>query len=235
MYVYKITNLLNDKVYIGATKRRLHDRWNDHMKRRFKFPERKLYAAINADGPENFKMEQLYETDSFDELYAVEAEQIALHNSVENGYNTLSAAPQHEDWEELYSSFQRIMHSDDVRHRISRSMKQYRAEHPFTAEHIKKLGDAQRGRKMSPERALLCATRNIPCYCIYHGERYDFKNYKDAGIWWFNTCHPFGDKYSQATYQRKIIDCIDVGQCRVKRHGEPEIIITKSDIEWYRV
>ena len=33
MYVYLITNTLNDKKYIGQTKRNLKERWYEHLKK----------------------------------------------------------------------------------------------------------------------------------------------------------------------------------------------------------
>lgn len=31
-YIYKITNLINNKVYIGKTERTVNERWKDHVK-----------------------------------------------------------------------------------------------------------------------------------------------------------------------------------------------------------
>lgn len=67
---------------------------------------------------------------------------------------------------------------------------------------------AQRcGREMMTpkENVPMFATRNNSCYCILNsGERYDFESIRNATIWWFNTFHPFGDKYAECTLQRKI-------------------------------
>lgn len=223
-------------VYIGATKRTLHDRWNDHVKYSKKYPDRKLYSAINEFGIDKFSIECLYETDSFEDLYLKEAEYISMYDSVNNGYNTLSSAPQREDWEEYYDSFKRIMHSDEVRSKISNSLKTYRKNHGFSKEHLQKISLANKGRKLTESRRLLCATRSISCYCIKSGIRYDFSSYKDAGLWWYRNYKPFGESYSQATYQRKIISCIETGYCTYRNPDSYEFItITKDNIEWYRV
>lgn len=232
MIVYKITNTVNGKVYIGATKRRLKDRWNDHCKRAKKFSDRKLYKAINECGEDNFTIEQIVEVDSFDDLYRIEAENIKLYDSVQNGYNTLSEAPQIEDWEEFYSEFKAVMQTDCVRQKISQSMKAYRQEHRFTDIHRQRISKSAIGNKNGRGNK----SHSIACYCIVDGNKYSFNNYKEAGLWWYNTYHPFGDVYSSATYQRKIIDCIENGYCVYRdKHTHKDTIIVSSVIRWYRV
>ena len=58
-YVYKITNLNNQKVYIGVTVKSVQERWMEHMKasRRENIQNRPLYKAMNKYGFENFKNE----------------------------------------------------------------------------------------------------------------------------------------------------------------------------------
>lgn len=55
MIVYKITNLVNGKVYVGQTIRSLEDKWKQHLTLRNGCP--KLIAAIKSYGVENFKIE----------------------------------------------------------------------------------------------------------------------------------------------------------------------------------
>ena len=86
--IYRITNKVNNKVYIGLTIRKnvLHDRYrgsllsthNDHLKK-----------SINKYGKENFKIETLCWCNSEEELCNKEIEYIAYYNSTnsENGYN----------------------------------------------------------------------------------------------------------------------------------------------------
>ena len=49
--VYKITNLVNGKVYIGASKR-IEDRWRDH-KKRINYP---IHSDLETYGLDNFKL-----------------------------------------------------------------------------------------------------------------------------------------------------------------------------------
>lgn len=61
-YIYKITNKINSKVYIGQTIRTISTRWNEHIRKanllEDKYP---LYKAINKYGKENFIIEELEE------------------------------------------------------------------------------------------------------------------------------------------------------------------------------
>lgn len=52
-YIYKITNLINDKIYIGQTNSFLR-RWNEHKYRAHKLPIQVIDQAIAKYGKENF-------------------------------------------------------------------------------------------------------------------------------------------------------------------------------------
>jgi group I intron endonuclease len=90
-YIYKITNKISKKCYIGITKEDTPEkRWNAHihtLKNNKGCPA--LKDAIKSYGVENFKFEVLIIC--FDEdLYTFESEYIKKYNSmVPNGYNIL--------------------------------------------------------------------------------------------------------------------------------------------------
>lgn len=66
-YIYKITNQLNQKSYIGKTeKQNPRERFNEHIRQSKKrsMECRPLYAAFNKYGIENFIFEVLEETDN---------------------------------------------------------------------------------------------------------------------------------------------------------------------------
>lgn len=87
-YIYKITNNINDKVYVGNTSRSLAKRWaehiNDSKKKRCK--NRPLYLAINKYGEDNFTIE-LIEECSNDVAPDREKYWISFYDSYKNGYN----------------------------------------------------------------------------------------------------------------------------------------------------
>lgn len=64
-YIYKITNKLNGKAYIGKTQRTVWTRWKEHLKSREKL-DLPIYRALNKYGPDSFTVEELERCD--DEL-----------------------------------------------------------------------------------------------------------------------------------------------------------------------
>lgn len=64
-YIYKITNVINGKSYIGKTLSSIENRWKEHCSdsKKRKNEKRPLYSAMNKYGIENFKVEQVEECD----------------------------------------------------------------------------------------------------------------------------------------------------------------------------
>lgn len=82
MYLYKITNKINQKVYIGITNN-YKRRWANHG------TENSVISnAIRKYGKENFQFEILFKNVSLEEIDELEKEQIRIYNClVPNGYN----------------------------------------------------------------------------------------------------------------------------------------------------
>lgn len=87
MFVYKATNKINDKVYIGITKRDIEVRIYEHEKAMTRHPKRKFYKALNKYGFTSFVWEILKVCSSEEELKESEMFFIEQYDSVENGYN----------------------------------------------------------------------------------------------------------------------------------------------------
>ena len=85
--VYKITNINNEKVYIGQAAD-VSNRWKDHIKAGLGIdtPNNKLYAAMMEDGVENFTFELLEECKR-EELNNRETYWIEYYQSQDWGYN----------------------------------------------------------------------------------------------------------------------------------------------------
>lgn len=85
-YVYKITNDVNGKMYIGQTSRTLAERFEEHRRESIikRFPDRPLYAAMIKYGIEHFSIELIEETDypKEREIYWIE-----YYGTFKNGYN----------------------------------------------------------------------------------------------------------------------------------------------------
>lgn len=87
-YIYKITNIINGKIYIGQTQKTIEERFQRHKEVAFKHPNRYLYNAMNHYGYKNFKIEEIEEC-SNDKLDEKEKYWISYYNSTNPniGYN----------------------------------------------------------------------------------------------------------------------------------------------------
>lgn len=87
-FIYKITNDINGKVYIGKTNLTIEQRFKEHCKAAHKsrFEKRPLYSAMNKYGKEHFHIETIEEVSeelsSEREIYWIEK-----YDSYKNGYN----------------------------------------------------------------------------------------------------------------------------------------------------
>ena len=68
-FIYKITNDINDKIYVGKTEFSIEKRFAEHCKDAFKRTEehRPLYNAMRKYGIEHFHAELIEETNSPEE------------------------------------------------------------------------------------------------------------------------------------------------------------------------
>ena len=71
MIVYKITNLINNKIYIGQTTRALSSRWNEHCKPCM-VSRSYISNAIQKYGSENFIIEAIERSSSQEKLDSLE-------------------------------------------------------------------------------------------------------------------------------------------------------------------
>lgn len=89
MIIYKVSNLINGKVYIGQTKRSLEARWKQHCHDvKSKHSSFNLQKAIKEFGAENFFIEQIDSAESKEEAKEKEVYWIKFYNAIGNGYNT---------------------------------------------------------------------------------------------------------------------------------------------------
>jgi hypothetical protein len=160
----------------------------------------------------------------YDDLKSLEEVQMAYESSRTLRYlNNPMFDPIHKE------SHDNICRSEEVRSRISNTLKEYRKNNPFTEEHRKKLSQ----RAVGNHNFGTGDTRSIGCYCIDSNtnETHHFHSYKDAGIWWYNTYNPFNSIYAECTMQRKIKESIEKGFCQ---YGRGTHKITIENVKWYK-
>ena len=137
--IYKITNLVNGKVYIGAS-RRIETRWYEH-KRSVKSP---IHSDLEAYGLENFKFEVLLECPE-DMLCQWERDMICLYDAddPEKGYNSKDDRPYNL---KVVEACKGIPHSEEHRRKISEACKGItRSE-----ETRRRISEARKGKPGSP-------------------------------------------------------------------------------------
>jgi len=94
MYIYKITNLLNGKVYIGQTIMTIQKRYQKHCNSH----NTVISKAITKYGVENFTVEEIDRASTREELDEKERYWIRCYNSqVPNGYNLESGGTKYKE------------------------------------------------------------------------------------------------------------------------------------------
>lgn len=157
--IYKITNKVNNKIYIGQTIYSLTHRWNQHRNQRsdILMKDRKLYRAFNKYGIQNFSIEQIEECDN-SLLNEREVYWIKYYDSFNNGYNmtlggdgkTLITPEFRQKIIELYSSGICIRDITHIVHSTIETISYYlKLDLHLTDEQIKKNGYQLRNKKQN--------------------------------------------------------------------------------------
>ena len=86
-HIYKITNILNDKGYVGRTEKDPQERFKGHLYAARTGGPMVISRAIRKYGVENFKFEVLEEC-SIEDQYIRESQLIEKYDTFHNGYNS---------------------------------------------------------------------------------------------------------------------------------------------------
>ena len=193
MIIYKITNDINNKVYIGQTIRTLQERWNEHLKAKDKF---KLHAAMSYYGNEHFHIEQIDSAQNIQELNEKEIYWINYYNAYEDGDNcTLGGQINPMQCEQSKLIHDNKMRSLETREKISSSMKEYKKQNPVSEETREKLrqkalGNIRfKGKKRTPDAIQKTAQslyKKVYCLDLNGNVVKEFNSVTDAAKWWFN-------------------------------------------------
>ena len=202
MVVYMIKNTINDKVYIGQTRRSLDQRIREHQTSSARGENFYIGAAIRKYGWNNFSVSVLAETDDIDELNRLEHDYIQKYKSDVHGYNLAPGGFSNTmDSSKVKKIHDDKMRSEEVRSKISVTMKKRIAEEGRKEEylsnlragfdrykHSDKFKEDCKKRHLSPEHyRALNDSKNKEVFCIDESgeEIARFPRVKDAAYWWW--------------------------------------------------
>lgn len=195
MIIYKVTNKVNGKIYIGQTIRTLEQRKWQHLDCAKNGVKTHFYNAIRKYGEENFVFEIIDEASSLKELNELERYYIAKFKCIENGYNMVDGGNNNVMFlDDVKQKHLESMRSDETRAKISKTMKEYRKEHPWADEQKRKFAKSKYGNKnfaghtlTEKHKEALNKSRYKRVYCINEqGEKIcEFNSVKLAAKWWF--------------------------------------------------
>ena len=151
IYLYRITNTINNKKYIGQSIDTIR-RWYEHKRAaKNEKPNMLISSAIKKYGSENFQFEVIAACKSYDDANYLEEELIKQHNSLARngfGYNLSLGgmnAPKSEEWKESMRRWHASMTPEEK--------EDYRQKHSVaTIKQIETQGHPAQGTKRTPEQ-----------------------------------------------------------------------------------
>lgn len=124
-YIYKITNDINQKVYIGKTEFSIEKRFKEHCKDAFSPTKEKrpLYLAMRKYGNEHFHIELIEETNNPEEREIYWIEQ---YRSFKNGYNATTGGDgrKYIDYDLVISTYKELGYVGEVAKKLNISIDQ---------------------------------------------------------------------------------------------------------------
>lgn len=130
MIIYKVTNTVNNKSYIGQTRQSIQERKQRHLYSTQRGSKLAFHCALRKYGFDNFTWEILETADTPEELPVLEAQYIKKYRTFTEGYNMTSGG-EHYELSEI--SRQKISKKLTGRHK--------------TEEHRRNLSEALKGRE----------------------------------------------------------------------------------------
>lgn len=205
MLIYKVTNDVNNKLYIGQTTKTLEERIKNHRNSFVSGVDNHLYRAMRKYGWDKFHFITIREADTQEELDALEEYYIEKYDTIHNGYNMARGGSINIMYSDIIKErHDTKMRTPEVRKKISDSMKKYYQVNGMSEEHRHRLSEnkkafytSERGeetkRKFKETFRLseahykaLNDAKNKSVYCIDTEGNVvaSFDRVKDAAKWW---------------------------------------------------
>ena len=164
-HIYRVTNITNQKVYIGFTGQKVNQRWCVHKcdARHNRRPGCVFQAAIRKYGVDSFIVEEIYcsqdgvHTKEIMEPLFIETYHSFLHDPLGPGYNMTRGGEGAIGCRRDAESYERgrlkrlgRKHSEETKNLIREAAREWDAQHAHDPEHSRKLSESLKGRKLSP-------------------------------------------------------------------------------------
>lgn len=243
-FIYKITNRVNGKIYIGQTMKTVEGRFSEHIRTAKNKGTKNVYAlhhAIRKHGADAFTVETLgeYPEDRLDEM---EIYYIAKYNSFKpNGYNITEGGCGTRGYkhteetrkfltQNLYKRWNNMTPEEyeEACRKRSEALKGL----PKSKEHRQKMSEiaSQRTgeknafygkthteetrRKIGEASKGRKSVRNIPIKCVKDGVSKEFNSYMEASLWLI------ANGYTKSKNRTSVTTTIKEGiECGGKRYG----------------
>jgi group I intron endonuclease len=152
MLIYKLTNTVNGKAYVGLTTRTVKHRFTQHCR-----ADSVIGKAIRKYGKDSFTVETLAKADTLEELEELEIKYIAMYDTFKNGYNLTSGGESGKELSEETKQKMSESHkgdknpmfgkkrTGDVKQRISEGNKGKKR----TDEHKQRISEAHKNKNES--------------------------------------------------------------------------------------
>ena len=146
--IYKITNMVNGKVYIGQTVQTLIARWKQHIKEMEHGSNYIFHNALRKYGPASFEKTLLCFCESIEELNAKEREYCTLYNAMSpHGYNLRAGNGKGATSEELKEKIRAGLKGKAVYQEAVRASVAVRTGKALTPEHKAKISAGNKGQR----------------------------------------------------------------------------------------
>lgn len=153
MIIYKVENKVNNKKYIGLTRKSLEERKESHLRKVRNGSNTHFHNAIRKYGIDNFIWEVVNDTvDDIGELGKLEVEYISKYDSYNNGYNLTTggeSAYSHSD--ETKKKLRQINLGKVLSEETKEKIRQGNIGKEVTDEFRQRMRDMNVGRKLSKE------------------------------------------------------------------------------------
>lgn len=182
-------------MYVGQTTTDLQTRMNKHIGASRQGSNLKFHRALREYGVDNFIFEVVCEAATKQELHELETYYINKWNTIEDGYNSVDFGKHNIMFnEQVKHKHDAIMRTEEVRNKISITMKRHRKEHPFTQDTKDKISKALKGNThfkghhlSEHHQQLLKQSHYKQVYCINERDEIvaKFSSVKEAANWWY--------------------------------------------------